>query len=36
MKIKKLATALEMVAEDRNPKQADLKLATENAAHGTN
>ena len=36
MKIKKLATALEMEAEDRNPKQADLKLATENAAHGTN
>ena len=28
--LEKMATGLEMVAEDRSPKQADLKIATEN------
>lgn len=28
--IEKLATGLEMVSQDRNPTQADLRLATEN------
>ena len=28
--LEKLATGLEMVSADRNPRQADLKLATEN------
>ena len=28
--LEKLATGLEMVSQDRNPKQPELKLATEN------
>ena len=34
--LEKLATGLEMVAHDRSPKQADLKLATEQQANGQN
>ena len=34
--LEKLATGLEMVAQDRQPRQADLKLATEQQANGQN
>ena len=34
--LEKLATGLEMIALDRQPKQADLKLATEQQANGQN